>query len=85
MTEDYIAAKLGRADRSTTDLQDVLQVFVQNKDEVDFKYLGLRLRRANLLRDLVELVESENVAQRLAGEFPALLEWVESVRGRSGT
>jgi hypothetical protein len=49
--EDFIITKLARADRSSTDISDVLQLLINNYDEIDWDYFNFRLKWANLVQE----------------------------------
>ncbi len=55
-TEDFIMTKLGRQDRSVTDLQDVIQIILAQQS-IDWKYLIQRAKKYHLLDIIKNLVE----------------------------
>ncbi len=55
--EDYILTKLGRSDRSSIDISDILKIIIANKDELDWKYLRFRLKRMELESDFEEILK----------------------------
>ncbi len=55
--EDYLLTKIARADRSSTDISDVLQILIANKDRLDWKYLQFRLKWANIENDFKEILK----------------------------
>ena len=55
--EDYILTKLGRSDRSSIDISDILKILIANKDELDWKYLRFRLKRMELESDFKEILK----------------------------
>jgi len=55
--EDYILTKLGRSDRSSIDISDILKIIIANKDELDWKYLRFRLKRMELESDFKEILK----------------------------
>ena len=55
--EDYILTKLGRSDRSSIDISDILQILIANKDKLDWKYLRFRLKRMDLESDFKEILK----------------------------
>lgn len=55
--EDYILTKLARSDRSSTDINDILQILIANKDTIDWKYLIFRLKWTDLENDFNEVLE----------------------------
>ncbi len=55
--EDYILTKLGRSDRSSIDISDILKIIIANKDELDWKYLRFRLKRMDLESDFKEILK----------------------------
>jgi len=56
--EDFIITKLGRTDRSSIDINDVLQILIANKDNLDWKYLKYRLNWAGLTDDFIEIIDA---------------------------
>ncbi|MHA1488952.1 MAG: DUF6036 family nucleotidyltransferase [Promethearchaeota archaeon] len=56
--EDYILTKLARLDRSSTDLSDILQLLIANKDKIDWEYLRFRLKWKDLTNDFKEILKS---------------------------
>jgi len=54
--EDFIITKLGRTDRSSIDISDILQILIANKDNIDWKYLQYRLDWIGLTDDFVEII-----------------------------
>ncbi|GAB4317247.1 MAG: hypothetical protein Kow0069_19890 [Promethearchaeota archaeon] len=75
--EDFVAAKLGREGRSTTDLKDVIQILVSNAESVDLVYLRFRLEKSGLWEDFVQLVNAREVKERLLSAAPRLAELVD--------
>jgi len=57
-TEDYILTKIGRSDRSSTDISDIIQILIANKDKLDWDYLRYRLKWANLESDFKRILKS---------------------------
>lgn len=55
--EDYILTKLGRSDRSSIDISDILKIIIANKDKLDWKYLRFRLKRMDLESDFKEILK----------------------------
>ncbi len=55
--EDYILTKLARADRSSTDIVDILYVLIANKDNINWQYLVYRLKWVNLVNDFKEILK----------------------------
>jgi hypothetical protein len=55
--EDYILTKLGRSDRSSIDISDILKIIIANKDKLDWKYLRFRLKRMDLESDFNEILK----------------------------
>ena len=55
--EDYILTKIARIDRSSTDISDILQILIANKDRLDWKYLQFRLKWANIEIDFKEILK----------------------------
>ena len=56
--EDYLLTKIARTDRSSTDISDILQILIANKDKIDWKYLKFRLRWANIESDFREIIKA---------------------------
>lgn len=54
--EDYLLTKIARADRSSTDISDVLQILIANKDNLDWKYLRFRLKWVDIESDFKEIL-----------------------------
>ncbi len=54
--EDFIVTKLGRADRSAIDVDDVIEVIVNNYKELDWDYLRGRVDWAGLQEDFIEIM-----------------------------
>ena len=59
--EDYILTKLARADRSLTDIDDIIQLLIANKDTIDREYLYYRLKWINLLSDFNEILDKSKI------------------------
>ncbi len=55
--EDYILTKIGRSDRSSTDISDVIQILIANKNKLDWDYLRYRLKWANLESDFKAILK----------------------------
>ena len=55
--EDYILTKLGRSDRSSIDISDILKIIIANKDKLDWKYLRFRLKSTDLESDFKEILK----------------------------
>ena len=55
--EDYILTKLGRSDRSSIDISDILQILIANKDKLDWNYLRFRLKWIGLESDFKEILK----------------------------
>jgi len=55
--EDYILTKLARSDRSATDISDILQILIANKDKIDWQYLFFRLNWIGLENDFREILK----------------------------
>lgn len=61
--EDFILTKLARMDRSSVDIQDIIQILIANIEGIDWDYLFLRLKQNNLelaFKDVLEALLSEN-------------------------
>ncbi len=56
--EDYILTKLARADRSSIDIGDVLNIIIANKDKLDWEYFRFRLKRVGLENDFKEIIKA---------------------------
>ena len=68
--EDYILTKLSRMDCSSTDLQDVIQVIINNLNEIDENYLIERLKQydkliqfQDLLKEIIAEVKPSQIQQ----------------------
>lgn len=55
--EDFIMSKLARSDRSSTDISDILQIFINNYREIDWDYLRFRLNWASVKNDLEQILK----------------------------
>lgn len=76
--EDFIITKLGRTDRSSVDISDILQILIANIDSIDWKYLQYRLDWAGLADDFIEILNAfsldidsqyQNIAKRIVNKF----------------
>jgi hypothetical protein len=56
--EDYILTKLARADRSSIDIDDILQLLINNYKIIDWNYLRYRINCVNLMRDFKEILRA---------------------------
>lgn len=56
--EDYIITKLARADRSSTDIDDILQILINNHNNIDWKYLHFRIKWTDLVPDFKEILRA---------------------------
>lgn len=56
--EDYILTKLARADRSSVDIDDVLQILINNIENINWEYLRFRLSWKNLESDFKEILKA---------------------------
>lgn len=54
--EDFLVAKLGRVDRSSTDVDEVMQILFQNQGTLDWEYLKKRATWAGVAAVLHEVV-----------------------------
>jgi hypothetical protein len=59
--EDFILTKLARADRSSTDISDILQLLINNYDEIDWKYFRFRLNWASVEKDFKEILRGSEL------------------------
>jgi len=55
--EDFILTKLARDDRSSTDIDDIMQLIITNKNKIDWGYLSYRLKWKDLMEDFKEILE----------------------------
>jgi len=55
--EDYVVAKLARADRSAVDVDDVMQIIEMQRDRIDMQYLKKRAEWAGVSNDLKNLLK----------------------------
>jgi len=56
--EDYILTKLARADRSSIDTVDTLNILIANKDIFDWEYFQFRLKWVDLKNDFEEVIKA---------------------------
>ena len=56
--EDFILTKLARADRSSTDINDILQILITNKKNIDWEYLHYRLKWIDLVENFKEILHA---------------------------
>lgn len=54
--EDFILTKLARSDRSSTDINDIIQILIANVNSIDWNYLYYRLNWANIKNDFEKLL-----------------------------
>jgi hypothetical protein len=57
-TEDYLLTKLARSDRSSIDIDDILNIIIANKDTLDWDYLLYRVKWVDLENDFKEVVKA---------------------------
>ena len=55
--EDFILTKLARDDRSSIDIDDIMQVMIANKSTIDWEYLHYRLRWKDLIEDFKNILK----------------------------
>jgi hypothetical protein len=55
--EDYILTKFLRMDRSSIDLQDIIQIIVNNYESINWNYLIFRLKSYNAFNQFDEIIE----------------------------
>ena len=55
--EDFILTKLARSDRSSTDINDILQILIASTNTIDWEYLIYRLKWADLEKDFSEVLK----------------------------
>ncbi|MGV9173784.1 MAG: hypothetical protein ACOC44_14165 [Promethearchaeia archaeon] len=55
--EDFILTKLVRADRSSTDISDILQILINNYRNIDWEYLNYRLNWAKARDDFEQILK----------------------------
>jgi len=55
--EDYILTKLARSDRSSTDINDILQILIANTKTIDWEYLIYRLKWVDLENEFSEVLK----------------------------
>ena len=79
--EDYMLTKLARADRSSVDIVDILQILIANKDKLDWEYFNFRLKWAALKRDFNEILKGykldynknlSNISKEILDKFEKL-------------
>ncbi|TFF99281.1 MAG: hypothetical protein EU541_05300 [Promethearchaeota archaeon] len=56
--EDFILTKIARTDRTSTDINDILQILIANKNKIDWKYLRYRLEWVGLTEDFKEILNA---------------------------
>ena len=56
--EDYILTKLARANRSSIDIDDILQILINNYNDIDWKYLRFRIEWRGLIRDFKDILQA---------------------------
>lgn len=56
--EDYILTKLARSDRSSVDIDDILNIMITNRDSIDWEYFRFRIKWADLENDFKELIKA---------------------------
>jgi hypothetical protein len=56
--EDYILTKLARADRSSTDIDDILQILINNYNTIDWNYLRFRIKWRDLMGDFKNILQA---------------------------
>ncbi|NHJ19714.1 MAG: hypothetical protein EAX91_02135 [Candidatus Lokiarchaeota archaeon] len=72
--EDYILTKLARSDRSSIDIDDILQILINNHNEIDWKYLHFRIEWVNFVQDFKEILRAFEIGidkkfQKIAKEI----------------
>ena len=55
--EDFILTKLARSDRSSTDINDILQILIANTKKIDWDYLIFRLKWIDLEDEFKEVLK----------------------------
>jgi len=55
--EDFILTKLARDDRSSTDIDDIMQLIITNKNKIDWEYLSYRLRWKDVMEDFKDILD----------------------------
>lgn len=56
--EDFILTKLARADRSSIDIDDILQILINNYNNIDWKYLRFRIKWKDLMREFKDILQA---------------------------
>ena len=56
-TEDYLLTKLARSDRSSIDIDDILQIIIANRDSLDWEYFHFRLKWIGLEADFKNIIK----------------------------
>ena len=59
--EDFILTKLARADRSSVDINDIIQILIANQKKIDWDYLNFRLKKYKLKDDFIQLISVTNL------------------------
>lgn len=82
--EDYLLTKIARADRSSIDIDDILQILLANKDKLDWEYFNYRLNWIDLKEDFIELLKniSLDYEDNLRIEVKEILDEFEKVNGK---
>ena len=50
--------KLARADRSSIDIDDILQILINNYKNIDWKYLRFRIKWRDLMREFKDILQA---------------------------
>lgn len=56
--EDFILTKLARTDRTSTDINDILQLLIANKNKINWEYLRYRLKWVGLTEDFTQILDA---------------------------
>jgi len=65
--EDFILTKLARSDRTSIDIDDIIQILIANSDSIDWDYLNYRIAWANVKKDFEKLLEE--FSQKAISEY----------------
>jgi hypothetical protein len=55
--EDFLLTKLARSDRSSTDINDIVQILIANANNIDWNYLYFRLDWGHVKQDFEVLID----------------------------
>ena len=78
--EDFILTKLARGDRSSTDIDDIMQLIIANEKEIDWEYLKYRLNWKKIFKDFNIILESfkDDFDKNLREESKKILDYFKN-------